>query len=686
MKAIKRSLGAVSLWAMAMAAAVGGCSTGATRQVQTGSGGKGGSNPDAAGGGGGTGESGAGNDGGSLGGHGGAGTAVGADAGVPTGRGMDAPWVEMQAEDGTTNATVIGPSRIKWDANHIEAEAIGRKAVRLNKTGDFVSFKTTIAANSLVVRFSIPDAPGGGGIDATLSLYVAGKKVQSLPLTSRYSWSYQGGLIGNPVVDVPADQPHTFFDEAHALLDEIPVGTEVKLQRDAEDSAAFYVIDLVDFEQVAAPLAMPAGFTSVTTFGIQPDDGKDHADDILRAMKGTSKLWFPPGTYLAQKISSGNVGLDNPGIEVRGAGMWHTILKGPKALFFCAGASSKCVFGDFSIFGEAKARAEESQGVQKAFAGPMGTGSLIENLWIEHEVGAIWVGNDPPYQEAPTQNLTIRNCRIRNTYADGINLDNGTSNTLVENVHIRNTGDDAAVVWSIKWTDWVKETTYALGDGFIKPDGKNAPDQGIGHGNTFRKITVQMPWRANCFAAYGGYDNHWEDSVCQDVLTYPGILVANEFSPYPFGPGLTTFKNLSLIRAGGPMFFEKTSNPWLHGALKFYLREGDVNDILVENVDIVEPMYAGIEFRGFGPAYAPTGEKFDPSVLQAAADAKLTNVTLRNISVTSAGTYGIAVMDSGGRGTVTFENVTVSGSSMGAMDKGGAPESFFNKTSGNVGW
>ena len=36
------------------------------------------------------------------------------------------------------------------------------------------------------------------------------------------------------------------------------------------------------------------------------------------------------------------------------------------------------------------------------------------------------------------------------------------------------------------------------------PEAKNAPDQGVGHGNTFRKISVQMPWRANCFASYGG--------------------------------------------------------------------------------------------------------------------------------------------------------------------------------------
>lgn len=604
----------------------------------------------------------------------------------PAGRGMDMPWVEMQAEDGQTNAAVIGPSREKWDANHIEAEAIGRKAVRLDKTGDYVAWKTTAAANSIVVRFSIPDAPGGGGIDATIGLYVNGVRVKSLPLTSRYAWSYKGGLIGDAIVDIPAEQPHTFFDETRSLLSDIPVGAEVKLQRDEQDTAGFYVIDLIDLEQVAPPLVMPAGFTSVTQFGIMPDDGKDHADDILAAMKSTSKLWFPAGTYLATKISGGNVGLDNPGIEIRGAGMWHTVLQGPKAMFFCAGAGSKCVFGDFSIFGESKARAEETLGVQKAFAGPLGTGSLLENLWIEHEVAAIWVGNDPPYQDAPTQNLTIRNVRIRDTYADGINLANGTSNTLVENCHMRNTGDDAAVVWSVKWTDWVKEKTFSIGPDYIPANAKDAPDQGVGHGNTFRKISVQMPWRANCFAIYGGNDNHIEDSTCEDVLTYPGLFIDNEFAPYPFGPAVTTFKNISLHRAGGPMFFEGTANPWQHGALKLYLREGSVNDILLENVDVVDPTYSGIEFRGFGTAYVPPGEKFHPDLLASADAAKFTNVTFKNVTVTKATTYGIEIRDGAGRGTVNFENVVVKESGKGALDKGNAPDSFFNRVGGDVGW
>lgn len=600
-------------------------------------------------------------------------------------RGMDIPWEEHQAEDAETNGLVIGPSRIKWDANHIEAEAIGRRAVRLEKTGDYVKFKTRSEANSIVVRFSIPDAAEGGGIDATIGLYINGRR-KDLHLTSKYSWSYRGGLIGDPIVDKPAQQPHTFFDEVRALLDDLPAGTEVTLQRDAQDNAAFYVIDLVDFELAAPPLEMPEGFTSITEFGVQPNDGKDHADAIQRALRSTRKLWFPPGVYRADKISGGNIGLDNSGTEVRGAGMWHTELRGKKAMFFCIGATTSCVYKDFSIFGESKARAEESEGVQKAFAGPLGKGSLIENVWIEHVVAAIWVGNDPPYQAAPTDSLTIRNVRIRNTYADGVNFDNGTSNSLLEQSHFRNTGDDSVAIWSIKWTDWVKEKTFQFGDTFIRPESKDQPDQGMAQGNVMRKLTVQMPWRANCFANYGGQNNLFEDSVCEDVLTYPGILIDNEFSSYGFGPGVTTFRNISLIRAGGTMFLEHTGTPWNHGALKFYLREGSISDILVEDVDIIDPTFAGIEFRGFGTNYVPAGEKYHPDILQDAEDATLTNATLRNIRVSNAGTYGIEIIDGGGRGSVAFENVVVKDPAIGGLSRGDAADSFFLKGDANSGW
>ncbi|KPC92835.1 hypothetical protein ADL27_22930, partial [Streptomyces sp. NRRL F-6602] len=138
-------------------------------------------------------------------------------------------------------------------------ESSGRKSVRLDPTGEVVSFTSTGGANSIVVRNSIPDAPQGGGIDATLSLYADGEFVQKLELSSRHSWLYGNSDDPESLTNTPQADARRLFDESHALLERsYPAGTEFKLQRDAGDDAEFYVVDLVDLEEVAPPAEKPA--------------------------------------------------------------------------------------------------------------------------------------------------------------------------------------------------------------------------------------------------------------------------------------------------------------------------------------------------------------------------------------------------------------------------------------------
>jgi hypothetical protein len=669
---------------------------------------------------------------------------------------QDQTWVELQAEDpahATTNAQVLPPTRTKWDKTQIQAEAIGRSAVQLDQTGDYVEFTTTAPMNSIVVRYCIPDSADGTGLNATLGLYIggAGASRTDMSLTSHYAWSYNGEAIpgddsatglamAKSLNDPTQPYPHTFFDEYNVGPGDyagwtsvatgsstpaplvpagttVPAGTKVRIQRDAQDAAQFYIIDLVDFEDVPpAPTATPAGFTDVTTISpIKPNDGVDHADDLeslLQSHQG-QKLYFPPGNYIIRKYVqyASNAALDNFGSEIAGAGMWYTRIRGKQAIFFCDVAGT-CNVHDLAIWGDSIARDEPVNGAQKAIAGYQGNGTQLYDLWIEHEVAGIWIGNDPDNQKnGPTQNLHIHDVRIRDTFADGINLDNGTSNSLVENSSMRNTGDDAATVWAVDWprclqTGQCSDASY--------PDEANAPGQGVGNGNTFNHISVQMPWRANCFASYGGYNNTWQNSTCEDVLTYPGLFVDNEFGVYPFGsentpapagPYVNTFDNISLLRAGGEMFYEGpdatscagvspcgegTPNPpWYHGALKIYMREGDVGDVVISNITVTDSTYAGIELRGFDDSVAARYGLSSSPFLPQADTAKLTNVTLQNITVTGSGADGILVMDleTGDRGTVDFENVSVSGSTGMPLDlMNGAPASIVTRGAGNSGW
>src|ERR1700759_1400377 len=71
------------------------------------------------------------------------------------GNGATVPYVEVQAENSATNGTVIGPS---FAQGQLADEASGRKAVTLQGPGQYVTFTTPVAANSIDFRYSIPDS------------------------------------------------------------------------------------------------------------------------------------------------------------------------------------------------------------------------------------------------------------------------------------------------------------------------------------------------------------------------------------------------------------------------------------------------------------------------------------------------------------------------------------------------
>jgi CARDB/F5/8 type C domain len=143
------------------------------------------------------------------------------------GRGANMPYDMYEAEDGSIGggAQVIGPNRTVGD---LGGEASGRRAVTLNSTGAYVEFTTKASTNTLVTRFSIPDAPGGGGINATLNIYVDNVFHKAIPLTSKYAWLY--GAEASPGNSPGAGNPRHIYDEANIFLDEtVPAGHKIKL-------------------------------------------------------------------------------------------------------------------------------------------------------------------------------------------------------------------------------------------------------------------------------------------------------------------------------------------------------------------------------------------------------------------------------------------------------------------------
>ncbi|HEY0719382.1 MAG TPA: hypothetical protein VGD68_17345, partial [Streptosporangiaceae bacterium] len=70
------------------------------------------------------------------------------------GSGASLAYSEVQAENSATNGTVIGPS---YTQGQLADEASGRKAVTLQGSGQYVTFTTPVATNSIDFRYSIPD-------------------------------------------------------------------------------------------------------------------------------------------------------------------------------------------------------------------------------------------------------------------------------------------------------------------------------------------------------------------------------------------------------------------------------------------------------------------------------------------------------------------------------------------------
>ncbi|MFI8946018.1 discoidin domain-containing protein [Streptomyces sp. NPDC053750] len=476
------------------------------------------------------------------------------------GRGANMPYAMYEAEDGTVGggAQVVGPNRTIGD---IAGEASGRRAVHLDATGEYVEFTTKADTNTLVTRFSIPDAPGGGGIDSTINVYVDGVMKKALPLTSKYAWLY--GAEASPGNAPSAGAPRHIYDEAHIMLGEtVPAGSRIRLQKDAANTTD-YAIDFVNLEQVApvanpdpAAYAVPAGFTHQDV---------QNALDRVR-MDGTGKLvgvYLPPGDYR----TSSKFQVYGKAVQVVGAGPWFTRFHAPSTqdntdVGFRADATAKgSSFANFAYFGNYTSRID---GPGKVFDFSNVSDIVIDNIWNEHMVCLYWGAN--------TDRITIKNSRIRNMFADGVNMTNGSTDNLVSNNDARATGDDSFALFS------------AIDAGGA--DMKN---------NLYENLTTTLTWRAAGLAVYGGYSNTFRNIHIADTLVYSGITISSLDFGYPmngFGTDPTTFENISIVRAGGHFWGQQTfPGIWVFSASKVF------QGIRVNHVDIVDPTYSGIMFQ-----------------------------------------------------------------------------------------
>jgi hypothetical protein len=482
--------------------------------------------------------------------------------------GASIPWTTYQAANMTiSGGKILGPD---YSHNTVASESLGRECVQLNGSGQYVQFTAQAPANSIVVRYSVPDTSNGTGTNYTISLYTNGVFVEKLQMTSVYSWLY-----GNyPFTNNPSGSPRNFYDEVRANNLSVAPGDVVRLQVDSTDTAAYYDINLVDLENTAPQLSQPAGYVSIVTqWGADPTGVNNSTAAFQTAAQQTTypHIWIPPGTYLIE----GTIAIA-PNHTFQGAGMWYTTLIGspnvynttPSLRVTISGQGSNINLADFAIKGFLNYRNDSE--ANDGLGGSYGTGSSISHIWVEHTKTGAWIQN--------SQGLVVNGCRFRDTIADGINLNIGMQNTTVTNCTTRGTGDDCFAMWPTS-------------TGGMYPCG----------GNVITFCTAQSPWLANGGAIYGGAGNRIENCQFFDTTYGCGVLISSTFAAggNPFGP-TTVVQSCDIVRCGG----YDPGYQW-RGALEFCedINAGggsgnNINGVNLNNLNITNSAAWGICIRG----------------------------------------------------------------------------------------
>ena len=588
-------------------------------------------------------------------------TRAGLDPALVAGRGAAVRFLEQEAENARTDGVVLGPDRTAYTP---AAEASGRKAVRLTP-GQWVEFTLPAAANAITVRYSIPDAPRGGGLRAPLSVTVNGRDRQTMPLTSEYAYLYnQYPFTDDPQADllhpdwwitecscVPAAttpapaitkpfRPMKFYDEQRLRLGRTyRAGDRVRLT--ASSAVPWTVIDLLDSEKVAAPFVRRTAVPLVA----DPTGRHDAAPALERAIALAKRLglpvYAPPGTYRIDR----HIVVDD--VTIEGAGNWYTTFKGREVtltqpapdgslhtgvgFYGKPGGSRNVHLSGFAIEGDVRRRIDTDQvnGIGGALSD-----SSIRGLHIRHTKVGLWF-------DGPMHDTTISDTIVVDQIADGLNFHTGVTGSTVRNMFVRNTGDDGLAMWSEKTAD---------------------------AGNVLDHNTVQSPTLANGIAIYGGADNTVSANLVADpVREGSGLHAGARFGAEPF-TGRLDFTGNTTVRAG------TLDLNWTIGlgAIWFYALDRGIDaDVRVTGDHYLDNTYNAImlvsEF-GVRDSYSITGVKFQ--------DLRIDGTGTSVVSARTAGSASFAGVDARNVGAPGVNNCgsfhfTPAGSEFTLTDLGG---------------
>jgi hypothetical protein len=483
------------------------------------------------------------------------------------------PWLSYDEDNFDTLVDPAEVVRTSYDENFAPfspaAESQKLACVILNGFGTRITWTVRESANAATIRYSLQDGDSGT-VTLTIEPVSGGAaRVIKVPVTSAQAWVYfdEGEEYDT---DAPGRIPGKRFAEARVLLDTpVEPGDLISLSR--ENGDALIWIDVMELETATEYIPAVASEYLNVTDSPWNAVGDGIANDYFAivncmnaAVSSGKKVYLPAGRY--------NIPFEliiPQGIHLQGAGMWHT------EIFFSGSGSqtsggiradgSGQVLRDLYIKGSQTTR----NGGYKGIKGNWGTGSLIENVWVEDTETGMWIADFYGSSLGITDGLVVRNSRFRNTFADGINMSSGTRNTIVENCHFRGTGDDALATWAAGR----KEN---LGPTFNQK---------------FRYNTIECGYRAGGIGVFGGGAHEIHHNVVRDQYIGAGIRLNTVFiwldfngpQGYPFnatGDPIRIYDN-TLIRTGARSLFGEEV-----AALDMVTRDTDVENMVFENIDI----------------------------------------------------------------------------------------------------
>jgi hypothetical protein len=550
---------------------------------------------------------------------------------TPVQIGANTPFTSHEAESGTLGggATVVSltaPPTTEFSSPQLEAS--GHAYVNLAATGQSVTWTNNTGQNItfLNVRYSIPDSSGGGGITSTLDLYVNGSFRQAIPVNSIQTWLYESSSDYDGMNQTPSSgTPHVFWDEQQVTISGayITPGQTITLEKDSANTAAYYNIDVIDLENPPAPLSQPANSLSITTnCGATASNTQTNGAAASGAVDSTGAIqncineaessgqvvWIPQGTFYLK--SSANTGLTASGVTIEGAGMWYsTIYYSPTLPATTTSnplSTTSTTLQNFAIDGNAVA--ESVAGGNGGATYVNGSNWVINGMWIRHEGAGVW---------ASGTGGTVENNRITNSWADGININNGNGGTgytvgnslTVKNNFVRGSGDDGIAI----------------------NDSEDNSDQSEMTSPTVLNNTVVAPWWANLLGIYGGQDDFVANNYVHDAVKGNGIYIGGYDSTGKGAPLETANVQGNVLLRGGS-FGYGNQNPGIavgYTSTNSPSGEPAMTDMHVQGNAVINSMFDGVELLGG------------------------TSTEINNNTVDSPGTGGF-IINSNGEGNAAF--------------------------------